>query len=161
MIISSVTADYLCVQIYLKMGQTWFNNVICSAPQEATSSSSLDCLMFRGGIKKAPNVWCGVRAQCSHVSQQRWSQGSQHSLEGNTAPQREMLCSEPALAKVGFSCQNTGALCCLRHLAASRGFTLDPQPPEEQPREAGSLQRHHSRVVNGLTMWETCYLGLL
>lgn len=53
------------------------------------------------------------------------------------------------------------ALCCLRHLGASRVFSLDPELPEEQLREAGSPQSHHVRVVNGSAVWETCYLELL
>ena len=97
----------------------------------------------REGVKAASTVWRATQLP----------RGKSHTVSHAAL--------QAALANVGFSCRNTDALCCWRHLGASRVFSLDPQPPEEQPREAGSPQSRHTRVVNGLTMWETCYLELL
>lgn len=101
-----------------------------------------------------------ARAQHSLFSQQRQSQGSQHSLEGNAAPQREKPSSEPCssagcIGKCGIYLPKYRCLMLLRDLGAFRGFSLAPQPPKEQLREAESLQSHHTGVVNGLTVWET------
>lgn len=117
----------------------WRRHGTFSAEQSLSTCTSAST----DGVKATSTVWRATqlpRRKCHTVS---------------------LASLQAALAKVGFSCQNTGASSCLRHLGACRVFSLDPQPSEEQPREAGSTQSHHTRVVNGLTVWETCYLELL
>lgn len=155
-IISSVTATYFCAQTYLEMGKhsLILSSAVLHRRQTAHPARTAYWLgveqrrhwMFgakqgvsaptsssRDGVKAASTVWRAMQLP----------RGTYHTVSHAAL--------QAALPKVGFSCWNTGVSCCLRHLGASRRFSLDPQPPWSSP---GRLGVHRAIILE----WWMAYL---